>query len=163
MLFCYLTAQHQPEQGVSSYFMEQLVGYDRDNSQYYKVIKTLIQMNALDPTIGLCDPQRQVQHTEPCSLPLTLLLWMFCRCFTVISRMSAFSSLDCCWETSSLGVNLIRSPLFTCGGDETRAEILTSSLNAPITVSFSWSKQLFILSRRFLSMSGFLSCKGKNK
>lgn len=34
-------------------------------------------------------------------LPLRLLLWMFCRCLTVISRISAFSSLDCCWETSA--------------------------------------------------------------
>lgn len=50
--------------------------------------------------------------------------------------------------------------LLTCGG-ETRGWILTSSLNAPITVSFSWSRQLFILSRRFLSMSGFLICEGK--
>lgn len=29
-------------------------------------------------------------------LPLRLMLWMFCRCLTVISRISAFSSLDCC-------------------------------------------------------------------
>lgn len=104
-------------------------------------------------------------YTEPSrSLPLSLLLWMFCRCFTVISRISAFSSLDCCWEMSSLEVNLIQTPLFT---DRERAshvrEILTSSLNAPITVSLSWSKQVFILSRRFLSMSGFLSCKRKLK
>lgn len=38
--------------------------------------------------------------------------------------------------------------------------ILTSSWKAPITASFSWSRQLFILSRRFLSISGFLICQG---
>lgn len=52
------------------------------------------------------------------------------------------------------------SSLLTCGG-ETRGWILTSSLKAPITVSFSWSRQLFILSLRFLSMSGFLICEGE--
>lgn len=43
----------------------------------------------------------QYKHHVNESLPLRLLLWMFCKCFTVISRISAFSSLDCCWETGS--------------------------------------------------------------
>lgn len=33
---------------------------------------------------------------------------MFCKCFTVISRISAFSNLDCCWETGS-DVKLVQS------------------------------------------------------
>ena len=53
--------------------------------------------------------------------------------------------------------------LLTEWGRATWGKILTSSLNAPITVSLSWSKQVFILSRRFLSMSGFLSCKRKTE
>lgn len=43
-----------------------------------------------------------VINQVPGSLPLTLLFWMFCRCFTVISKISAFSSLDCCRERRNL-------------------------------------------------------------
>lgn len=54
-----------------------------------------------------------------------------------------------------------QTPATFLTGDQIKEKtILTSSLNAPITVSFSWSKQLLILSRRFLSIRGFLSCNG---